>query len=204
LEYARAERSLNSHFGKRSQELVPLLRARANSFRTESLGSSLGIGALNIALEILEEIPDTLMLAQVYTDIGDWESAFNPRGSDGAAYLTAWAQLASLENGDPLREEWFGSGPAIFTLHGPRSRRLFSTAPDARTGHLVIRFTVDATGRTSDIVVTESDPPGFADDAIIRQIRLSRFRPTIQDGRVQSARRAFSAEFRYDADTDAD
>jgi len=198
--YARIERQVADQHGQESVELVPLLLARANSFRSQSIMHPLGISGLRLAREILEPDPNPRMLAEVHRDLGDWEAAFNERGADGSAYLTSWALLGDVENGEALREDWYGAGPAQFVLIAARGQRGFSMNQNAATGRLVIRFTVDPTGETSDVRITDAEPPGIADEAFARQIRNSRFRPMIRDGRLVAARRAFSATFRYDAD----
>ena len=196
--YSRTERAVAEQYGDDSRELVPLLRARANSFRAGALNHPLGIGSLRQAREILMADPDPLMIAEVERDIGDWQAAFNPLGSDGVAYMNSWRALGEVENGEELREEWFGELPTRFVLLAARSQRGFSTAADAAVGQLIIRFTVLPSGLTSEVDVTDANPPGIAEEAFLRQFRASRFRPMIRDGRLVSARRGFSAEFRYD------
>ncbi len=196
--YTRVERAVTNEFEDDAIELIPLLRARANSFRTQALNHPLGIGSLERAMEILAVTPVPLLIAEVQRDLGDWQAAFNEDGSDGTAYLNAWNALADVPEGDALREAWFGEFPTRFVLLAARTQRGFSTDPDAATGRLIIRFTVLPSGLTSDVEISDADPPGIAETAFLRQFRASRFRPMIRDGRLVPARRGFSAEFRYD------
>ena len=200
--YGRVERAVAEQYGVESVQLVPLLLARGNSYRSQALYDVQGISALRLARDILETDPDTRLLAQAYRDLGDWEAAFYERGTDGTAYLASWALLGDLEDGGAVRAEWYGTGPAQFVLIAARSQRGFSTDRDAATGRLIIQFTVQPNGLTTDVRITDADPPGIAEEAFARQIRASRFRPVIRAGRLVPARRAFSATFRYDPKDD--
>jgi TonB family protein len=51
-------------------------------------------------------------------------------------------------------------------------------------GHVIVRFDLDAAGRGTNVTVVESDPPGLKDEAVLRHIRRSRFRPQIVDGAI--------------------
>jgi hypothetical protein len=197
--YTQAERAVTEQYGENSIELVPILLARAESFRSQALNHPMGYGALELATEILDRNPGHPRLrAEVYRDIGDWEAAFDARGTDGEAYLMSWAALGEVEDGDALRADWFGETPTRWVLLAARSQRGFSTDPDAAAGTLVIRFTVLPSGLTTAVAVTDADPPGIAEEAFIRQFRASRFRPVIRDGRIVPVQRGFRVEFRYD------
>jgi TonB family protein len=198
MQYARADRIIREHYGDESLLLVRPLRERANSWRVQGYEENIGISGLRNALELLENHPEPLMTAEVYRDLGDWDVAFSKLASDGSAYLVAWDLLGEIENGDEIREEWFE--PMTPVIRAPLSLRGLTMDPNAPTGNVIVRFTVDTTGRTSDIVIVESNPPGLKDDAVTRQIRQSRFRPMIRDGQLIRARRAYNIEFHYEVD----
>jgi protein TonB len=70
--------------------------------------------------------------------------------------------------------------------------------PDAPRGHVLVRFDIDATGRSQNVTVVSSDPVGLKDEAVARHIRESRFRPNIVDGQLVTTRgRALDVVFRY-------
>ena len=59
-------------------------------------------------------------------------------------------------------------------------------------------FDVSETGRTSNIEILESIPPGLKDASAIRAIRRSRFRPRIIDGETVSTEKVIrSFSFYY-------
>jgi TonB family protein len=197
-QYFRAERVIIDSHGEDSLMLVRPLRERAISFRVQGSAAPHGIGALRDALALVEAQtnPDPLMLAEVLRDIGDWDVAFARTGTQGAEYLRSWNALGSVANGEELRKQWYGGIEAV--LSAPLSPRSLTNDPDAPRGHVLVRFDIDATGRTLNVTVVSSDPVGLKDEAVARHIRESRFRPNIVDGRLVTTRgRALDVVFRY-------
>jgi len=192
-QYERAIRIIRAEHGKDSTLLVEPWREIGNSFRAQTLEDPRGASALNSALELLENQadPDPEQLAATLTDIGDWKTAFGPTGSGHEEYLRAWQVLGSAPNGAARRTEWFQSTrPRIVYLENMSVRGLAQNPndPDAVGGHVLVRFDVDMYGRTQNVEVLESDPPGFKDESAARSMRQSRFRPRIEDGRFVTAR----------------
>lgn len=194
-QYARVDRLIRKKYGDESPLLVRGLRERANSFRIQGIEDSLGLSGIRDALEILELHPDTLMAAETLRDLGDWEVAFSRVGTSGENYLRSWELLGELENGGKLRREWYDQTHRV--LLSPLSQRGLSSDPSAPNGHVVVHFTVDTQGRTRDVTIVESDPPGLKDEAVLRMFRTSRFRPRIVDGALTPARRAYDIQFKY-------
>ena len=97
--------------------------------------------------------------------------------------------VEELAAGDTLREDWFDE-PSYVLRESPSNRGLASANdPGALPGHVLIAFDVTENGRTTDVVVVESVPPGLKDDATARAIGRSRFRPRMVDGEFVRARR---------------
>lgn len=201
-QYFRLDRILREHYGEGAVELVPVLLARANSFRTQGVEESFGIGGLNEALDILAATPDAdpLLRAQALRDFGDWQTAFSRVPPDGEAYRESWQLLGRVENGGDLRREWYER--ATIVLGGELSRRGLSFDPQDPRGNVLVHFTVDTQGRTSNVVIVESNPPGLKDEAVERLIRQSRFRPMVRGGELVPSNRAYNIQFRYAADKD--
>jgi TonB family protein len=197
-QYFRAERVIIDSHGENSLMLVRPLRERAISFRVQGSAAPHGIGALRDALALVEAEanPDPLLLAQVLRDIGDWDVAFARTGTQGAEYVRSWNALGVVPNGADLRKSWYGGIEAV--LSAPLSPRSLTNDPDAPRGHVLVRFDIDATGRSQNVTVVSSDPVGLKDEAVARHIRESRFRPNIADGRLVTTRgRALDVVFRY-------
>lgn len=199
-QYERAARIIRKHYGDESPLLVRPLRERANSYRMQGAERVLGILGLRDALEILEANPDPFLSAEVLRDLGDWEVAFSKVGTDGSEYQAAWNLLARHDDAAKLREEWFGAN--VMVLSGPLDRSELSTAPDAPSGNVLLRFTVDPNGLTRDVEVVESHPAGLKDEAFADQLRRSRFRPMMRDGELISTRRAYDIRFQYSVTRD--
>jgi TonB family protein len=86
-------------------------------------------------------------------------------------------------------------------LYEPISPRGLSTEPEAKSGHVTAKFDLDVRGNAYDVTVVESDPPGFKDEAVLRHIRRSRFRPLISNGAfVAGDDLAIQFRFRYAED----
>ena len=182
--YDRARRIIEEHYGKKDVRLVTPLLGIGNSFRSQRTPDGQGIGALQEALAILVAQPtkDSLAIATALRDLGDWEVAFERVGYAGAEYRRAWQLLDDVPYGDRVRHEWF-TGP-VFVLREPIVMRGLSEDPNAPNGHVLVRFDVDKNGLTSNAVIVESDPAGLLDEAVLRQVKRSRFRPQMADGEL--------------------
>ncbi len=190
-QYTRAMNIIRDHAGDTDLSLVTPLRETGNSFRIQKLPEGRGLTVLRRALEIAESQPqpDNLIIAQILVDIGDWSVAFSKVGPTGDEYRRAWQLLGELADGDTLREEWFDE-PSYVLRESPSNRGLSSRDdPGALPGHVLIAFDVTENGRTTNVIVVESVPPGLKDDATARAIGRSRFRPRMVDGELVGARR---------------
>ncbi len=201
-QYLRATDIIRELEGSESGLLVHPLREMGNTFRVQKVAEGRGIGALRRALEIAEAQtePDTLELARVLRDIGDWYTAFSRVGPSGEEYLRAWELLGSVEDGETLRAEWFDDGDGDYVLREyPSSRGVVdSNEPGAVAGFVRIVFDIDVDGKPLNVNVLESDPPGFKDATMLRAIGRSRFRPRIVDGELAYAQgRVRNFSFHY-------
>jgi len=202
-QYERAIRIIRAAYGKENVLLVEPYRGIGNSFRSQGLQDPRGASALRSAVELLEneEQPDALLLAEALTDVGDWETAFEPSGSGHEAYRKAWNLLSASPQGLEQRTESFQSSrPRVVLLENMSIRGLASNPndPEAVQGHVLIRFDVDPFGRTQNVSIVESVPPGFKDDSAQRSMSLSRFRPRMEDGDFVFARdRGYMITFSY-------
>ncbi len=182
--YGRAMTVIRNVDGKDSPMLAQPLRQIGNSFRVQKLPEGRGVGSLKRALELLqaEPEPDTLQMARVLRDIGDWNTAFSKIGPTGDEYRRAWSLLSEVEDGEAVQRRWFFEPD--YVLHEyPSTRGLADLGdPGAQAGHVLVTFDVLTSGRTANVSVLESVPPGLKDESSARSIARSRFRPRLVDG----------------------
>jgi len=195
-QYMRALRTVHDHYGKDDVHEVPALLGIGDSFRVQRIPEPQGAGSLHDALQILtmHGSTDKLALAETLRDIGDWEVAFSKVDYEGTEYRRSWAALGEVPDGDKYRKQWF-SGPN-YVLREPVSLAGLSQEPNAPSGHVIVKFDLDKTGHASNVTIVESDPAGFKDEAVVRHIRRSRFRPQIIDGEPV-ARESLALQFNY-------
>ena len=197
-QYARALRMIRQLHGDNDVRQVTPLLGIGNTYREERNPASMGISALEEALGLLQEQPqrDPVAMAMALRDIGDWAVAFGKTGYSGTEYQRAWQLLGSAPNGDELRRQWFTG--ANYVLYEPISPRGLSTDPDALSGHVTVSFDIDTAGNTDKVTLVESDPVGLKDEAVLRHIRRSRFRPVLENGAVIVGKSlAIQVKFRY-------
>jgi len=197
-QYLRAQRIIRASYGENDPRLVTPLLGIGNTYRRERNPAGPGISALEDALELLREQPerDALGLAMVMRDIGDWNTAFGKMGYAGMEYQRSWELLGTLPNGAELRARWYAG--ANYVLYEPISQRGVSTERQAVPGHVLVQFDIDVAGNPQDVTILESDPPGFKDDAVLRHVRRSRFRPWVVEGLVAPGPGlAIRVDFRY-------
>ncbi|HUQ51524.1 MAG TPA: energy transducer TonB, partial [Gammaproteobacteria bacterium] len=197
-QYTRALRIIRESHGEHDVRLVRPLLGIGNTYREERNPAGPGISALQDALALLMEQPqhDPVAIAGALRDLGDWAVAFGKTGYDGKEYQRAWETLGAAPNGEQLRREWFSG--ANYVLYEPISPRGLSTEPDALSGHVTVSFDIDAMGNSSNVALVESDPPGLKDEAVLRHIRRSRFRPLVSEGHIVTGRNlAIQVKFRY-------
>jgi TonB family protein len=203
-QYARALRMIRQIHGERDVRQVRPLLGIGNTYREERNPASMGISALEEALNLLLEQPerDPVVTAMALRDMGDWAVAFGKTGYSGTEYQRAWQLLGSAPNGAALRRQWFTG--ANYVLYEPISPRGLSMDPDASSGHVTVSFDIDTAGNTENVMLVESDPVGLKDEAVLRHIRRSRFRPVLENGAVIVGKSlAIQVKFRYLPETAA-
>jgi TonB family protein len=197
-QYTRALRIIRQAYGERDVRLVKPLLGIGNTYREERNPAGPGISSLQDALALLLEQPepDHVAIAAALRDIGDWSVAFGKTGYEGTEYQRAWETLGAAPNGEQLRRQWFSG--ANYVLYEPISPRGLSTEPDAASGHVTVSFDIDTAGNSTNVRLVESNPVGLKDEAVLRHIRRSRFRPLLEAGRLIVGRNlAIQVKFRY-------
>lgn len=200
-QYSRATSIIRDNWGRDSIQMLRPLRETANSFRAQRFSDPQGAASLSRAMDIVRDLPELepLATAELLLDFGDWQTAFS-RGRDGQSgasqYRRVWELLGQLDNGDELREQWFGS--LEFVLREPVSSDGLSFEEQALPGFVFVIFDLDEFGRPQNLQVTASNPSGFKDEDAVVAISRSRFRPGMVDGEpVPLTGRGLRYNFRY-------
>jgi TonB family protein len=197
-QFARALRIIRSSHGEKDVRQVRALVGIGNTYREERNPASAGISSLEEALALLLAQPehDPVAIAGTLRDIGDWSVAFGKANYNGMEYQRSWQLLGSAQNGERLRRDWYSG--ANYVLYEPISPRGLSTEPDALSGHVTVSFDIDTAGNSTNVMLVESEPVGLKDEAVLRHIRRSRFRPLVADGQLVTGRNlAIQVKFRY-------
>ena len=141
-------------------------------------------------------VDQPVLRAELWLELGNSALLAGTPGAAEQGYKAAWDALAVVENGDEIRQLWFAA-PVPIRLAPPDAKEL-SDDPNAPTGFVEIRFTVEANGRAKDVEVVTAEPEGLLDRAAIRLLSRSRFRPRVENGAVVEATSTIRFEFSYD------
>lgn len=117
-------------------------------------------------------------------------------------YAEAWGDLSRDDRDLDLRDGFFAQPVRV----AGRPLSLLEVAPNARktspedlsAGRVLISYTVQADGETTDIRVVESEPSGLMDKSLVSTFSRSLFRPQRVDGVATAAEnQLFQLDFRY-------
>jgi tetratricopeptide (TPR) repeat protein len=183
--YRRALEILEEAYGEDDLRLVPPLQGIASAHIKRD--SRRGEGER--ALERIVSLYDQSGFADVYDhalslrDLGDWHMRTSDSNSALESYARAWRLLAQSDGGIQRARELLGtpveldyvSPPNVYDSHEDRS---FLSAER----YLETRFTVQADGRLTDVVVVGGNAERRTEFDNLRALRAARFRPAFEDG----------------------
>jgi hypothetical protein len=124
--------------------------------------------------------------AETLVKIGDWHLWHQKRDSALDVYRQAWEELGALENGESLRQQYFGMPTLLPDLPQMRSE---PAPPEVITGYVNVSFSVNQTGRIKNLEVLSNEPvdetaevQGGNTVQLLRSIRRMLFRPQLVEG----------------------
>jgi TonB family protein len=189
---------IENEYGEDDLRLIEALNglARTYLYDIEPAVSNRGEWALRRALEIAENHPETTppLVADSLIDSGNYHTLRGEAQKARRAYRQAWRVLSGDESLLVIRERRFGRPVQIRYARAPAYADE-STNPTVNPvfrgrefdrGVVVANYTVNARGRTEDITVIESTPPGLMDTEVRRAVRRMVFRPRYVDGQPMS------------------
>jgi TonB family protein len=202
--YRRADDILRkSGDRKLNPQRVAALEGMAHIF--ESVGNqSAAASVFKRALEVVDgqqEI-DYATRATIQVRLGDLYTRSGKQTTADEHYSAAWRDLSRDDLHIDLRDRFFEnpvrvSGRQLSRLaYAPGSR---DEAPETlEDGYVLISYTVKSDGRTEDVKVVESEPPGMMDKSLVSTFMRSHFRARRIEGQaVDTDRLLYQLDFRY-------
>ncbi len=203
LTYGSALRRLRTTADVNPAAAVRPLKGIAASYRAEgALAESVQV--LKRALSVLDEEaePDRLERAAVLVELGDIYQAFGKQNSSIGSYERAWNDLSTDRAYQDERDRYFAdptrvAGPYLPRRY-PEREALGLEADSLGNGHVLVGFSVSASGRAEDVTVLESNPAGLMDKLVLDAVRKSAFRPRFAEGvPVAAADRTLRHDYQY-------
>ena len=184
---------------------VSLGRETGRYARTEQGLLSEARRAIGRAERIARESGDPEVLVRMLVSKGDWMQYVGSARGASDSYSEAWALIEATPELAPLENELFGQAVAIYeaplyTIYGNAGEvdndpRFY---PDE--GFVTVNYSVDASGKVSDIRLVDSEPAGLRDVYVYRRLGAYVFRPRFVDGMpVAQDGFTFRHDFRYNA-----
>jgi len=189
---------VEAEYGEDDLRLIEPLNglARTYVYDIQRTVSNRGEWALRRALEIAENHPESTpsLVADSLIDTGNYHTLRGEAQKARRAYRRAWELLSENESLAAIRERRFDR-PVLIRPARPPGYVDEETNPvvnpvyrgrEFDQGVVVADFTVNARGRTEDIDVVESEPPGLMDSEVKRAVRRLVYRPRYVDGQPVS------------------
>ncbi|HKL62174.1 MAG TPA: TonB family protein [Woeseiaceae bacterium] len=204
---------IENEYGEDDLRLIEALNglARTYLYDIEPTVSNRGEWALRRALEIAENHPETTpaLVADSLIDTGNYHTLRGEAQKARRSYREAWDVLSGDEKLAVIRDRRFGQPVQIRFARAPAYADE-ETDPTVNPvfrgrefdqGAVVANYTVNARGRTEDITVIESTPPGLMDTEVKRAVRRMVFRPRYVDGQpVSTPDQTFRHRYAYIAE----
>lgn len=189
--------------GDRNPDRVHAIEGQAYIY--ERAGNpSASASMLKKALSIVDANPeiDFGLRGSLLVRLGDLYTRSGKAASAEEVYSEAWEDLSLNDSHLELRDGFFANpvrvaGRPLSALeYAPNSRKL---PPESlATGRVLINYTVQPDGRTTDVRVIESDPAGLMDKSLVSTFSRSLFRAQRIAGNATTAEnQLFELNFRY-------
>jgi hypothetical protein len=174
--------------------------------RNEPQGFQVGLNALEEIVNYYRDAGDSrYALAEALANLADWHLMFNRYRSAESLYAEAWALLEESENSAELLDQLFGQVVPIPTFASLPSNLLINTssshdrlASNFDYADVRLDLTRDGSPRNVEVVSPETEANSRQLSRLRREVRLSIFRPRIEDGQmVESAGHLFRYRYWY-------
>ena len=192
-----------SEAGNTSPERIRALEGEAHIYERAG-NQAAGASALKRAISVIDANPeiDFRTRGTLLVRLGDLYTRSGKAMTAEETYAEAWGDLSRDDRDLDLRDGFFAQPVRV----AGRPLSLLEVAPNARktspedlsAGRVLISYTVQADGETTDIRVVESEPSGLMDKSLVSTFSRSLFRPQRVDGVATAAEnQIFQLDFRY-------
>jgi tetratricopeptide (TPR) repeat protein len=179
-QYAQVLAIQDAHFGSTDPRLLATLRKLVRI----DLVLGRDEGARSRLVEVLEQAPDVDVIERALSlaVLGDYASVEEDWPLARQYYLQAYASAEQRSRAEADRlfaaPEMVDFIPPLSSVdRGTRSRPYF-------WGSIELEFDLSAEGRAANVRTVTADPPGVMDQAYVRRIRETHFRPKLTAGEL--------------------
>ena len=133
-------------------------------------------------VHLFNESEDSPLAAESLMDLGDWRQYHGKRDAAAEAYLQAWDEMATLENGEEMVAKYFGTPEMLPTTADAHA----DLAPPANIrGHAKVSYSVNHRGRVVDLELlaneTAEGHPNAEPTRLLRRIKAKKYRPRFEN-----------------------
>ena len=173
-----------------SQKLIKTLQGISFSHRREGISMYDSVSPLKKALNLFTESKnqDLRLKLEVLIDLGDTYTSYGRVSSANRAYQDCW-QLIEEDSTLKLEiEERFSKPVRVRSIFIPERYPIDRPIDKNKVyeqGFLTVRFDVETTGKTSKVVIIESDPSELLDREALSAMKKTIYRPAYIDAKAQ-------------------
>ena len=173
-----------------SKKLINTLQGISFSHRREGISMYDSVSPLKKALDLFEENQnqDLRLKLEILIDLGDTYTSYGRVSSANRAYQDCW-QLIEEDSTLKLEiEERFSKPVRVRSIFIPERYPIDRPIDKNKVyeqGFLTVRFDVETTGKTSKVVIIESDPSELLDREALSAMKKTIYRPAYIDAKAQ-------------------
>jgi len=172
------------------QKLIRTLQGISFSHRREGISMYDSVSPLKKALNIFTESQnqDLRLKLELLIDLGDTYTSYGRVSSADKAYQDCWQLIEEDSALKPEIEERFSKPVKVRNIFIPEKYpidRPIDKNKNHKQGFLTVRFDVETTGKTSKVVIIESNPSEILDRVALSAMKNTIYRPIYIDAEAQ-------------------
>ena len=173
-----------------SKKLINTLQGISYSHRREGISMYDSVSPLKKALDLFVENQnqDLRLKLEILIDLGDTYTSYGRVSSANRAYQDCWQLIEEDSTLKPEIEERFSKPVRVRSIFIPERYPIDRPIDKNKVyeqGFLTVRFDVETTGKTSKVVIIESDPSELLDREALSAMKKTIYRPAYIDAKAQ-------------------